>query len=138
MLEGSVRKAAGKVRVTAQLIDARTGEHVWANRYDEEGNDVVTLQDDVAHQIYNPSPGVRGEIRKKEEAEAWRKSAPSLEEYDYYLRGHQLFFPLHQGRQRQGTQRSGRKDWRSFPTALLRTKTRLHLHARTSSTGTHR
>lgn len=46
----------------------------------------------MANRIYNTIAGLRGEIRKKEEEEAWTKSAPSLEEYDYYLRGHQLFF----------------------------------------------
>jgi adenylate cyclase len=92
VIEGSVRKAGGKVRVAAQLIDAATGDHVWANRYDEEGGDVAALQSAVANKIYNTVAGLRGEIRKKEEADAWTKSAPSLEEYDYYLRGHQLFF----------------------------------------------
>jgi TolB-like protein/class 3 adenylate cyclase len=92
VLEGSVRKAANKIRVTAQLIDATTGEHVWANRFDEEFDNVVALQEDVAAKIYGSLAGFRGEIRKSEEEEAWRKSAPSLEEYDYYLRGHVLFF----------------------------------------------
>lgn len=92
VIEGSVKKAGGKVRVTAQLIDAETGDHVWAERYDEEGADVAALQDDVANRIYNTVAGLRGEIQKKETAEAWSKSGPSLEEYDYYIRGHQLFF----------------------------------------------
>ena len=92
VIEGSVRRSGDKVRVTAQLIDASTGEHVWANRYDEEGSDVAVLQDDVANRIYGTVAGLRGEIRKKEEADAWTKSAPSLAEYDYYLRGHQYFF----------------------------------------------
>jgi adenylate cyclase len=92
VLEGSVRKTGDNVRVTAQLIDALSGEHVWANRYDEEGTDVTALQDDVATKLYGTIAGLRGEIMKKEEAEAWSKSAPSPEEYDYYLRGHQLFF----------------------------------------------
>jgi len=85
VIEGSVKKAGEKVRVTAQLIDAETGEHVWADRYDEEGNDVAALQDDVANRIYDTVSGLRGEIQKKEMAEAWSKSSPSLAEYDYYL-----------------------------------------------------
>jgi adenylate cyclase len=92
VLEGSVRKAGDKVRVTAQLIDALSGDHVWVNRYDEEGSDVAALQDGVANKLYGTIAGLRGEVMKKEEVEAWSKSAPSLEEYDYYLRGHQLFF----------------------------------------------
>jgi TolB-like protein/class 3 adenylate cyclase len=122
VIEGSVKKAGGKVRVTAQLIDAVTGDHVWADRYDEEGGDVATLQDDVANRIYNTVAGLRGEIRKKEEAEAWTKSAPSLEEYDYYLRGHQLFF-----RFTKEDNAKAREIWQEglakFPdSALLRTK----------------
>ena len=92
VIEGSVRKAGDKVRVTAQLIDATTGDHVWADRYDEESGDVAVLQDNVANRIYATVAGLTGEIRKKEEADAWTKSAPTLEEYDYYLRGHQFFF----------------------------------------------
>jgi TolB-like protein/class 3 adenylate cyclase len=92
VLEGSVRKAADRVRVTAQLIDAQTGDHVWANRFDEEAVDVVALQEQVANQIYASLAGLTGEVRKDEEQHSWSKSAPSLAEYDYYLRGHQLFF----------------------------------------------
>jgi adenylate cyclase len=92
VLEGSVRKVGDNVRVTAQLIDAVTGDHVWAERYDEQGSDVAALQDDVANKLYGTLAGLRGEVMKQEEAEAWSKSSPSLEEYDYYLRGHQLFF----------------------------------------------
>jgi adenylate cyclase len=92
VLEGSVKKAAGKIHIIAQLVDATTGDHVWAERYEEEGNDVVALQVDVSNRIFDAIAGLRGEIRKAEEVDAWRKSAPSLEEYDYYLRGHQLYF----------------------------------------------
>lgn len=92
VIEGSVNKAGGKVRVTAQLIDAVSGDHVWAERYEEEGDDIATIQDEVANRIYSSLAGLRGEIMKNEQAQAWSKSGPSLEEYDYYLRGHQLFF----------------------------------------------
>jgi TolB-like protein/class 3 adenylate cyclase len=92
VIEGSVRRSGDKVRVTAQLIDVASGEHVWANRYDEEGSDITALQDDAATRIYHTLGGLKGDIRKREEAQAWTKAAPSLDEYDYYLRGHQLFF----------------------------------------------
>jgi adenylate cyclase len=92
VIEGSVRRSGENVRVTAQLIDASTGDHLWANRYDEEGRDVAALQNDAADRIYNTLAGLRGEIMKREETDAWTKSAPSLDEYDYYLRGHQVFF----------------------------------------------
>ena len=92
VLEGSVQKSAQGVRITAQLIDARSGDHIWANRYEEEGEDVTALQENVATKIYESVAGLRGEIRKEEERAAWQKSPPSLGEYDYYLRGHQPFF----------------------------------------------
>ena len=92
VLEGSVRKAADRIRVTAQLIDAKSGDHVWANQFDEEAVDVVALQEQVANQIYASLAGLTGEVRRDEEQHSWSKSAPSLAEYDYYLRGHQLFF----------------------------------------------
>jgi TolB-like protein len=91
VIEGSVKKAGGKVRVTVQLIDAVSGDHVWAERYEEEGDDIAIIQDEVANRIYSSLAGLRGEIMKMEEAQAWNKSGPSLEEYDYYLRGHPLF-----------------------------------------------
>jgi adenylate cyclase len=92
VVEGSVRRTADKVRVTAQLIDAKTGDHVWANRFDEETADVVALQEEVATKIYGSLAGLTGTIREDEEQVSWQKSAPSLDEYDYYLRGHDLFF----------------------------------------------
>lgn len=122
VIEGSVRRAGDKVRVTAQLIDASTGEHVWAKRYDEEGSDVAVLQDNVANRVNDTIAGLRGEIRKKEEADAWTRSAPSLGEYDYYLRGHQLYF-----RSTKEDNAKARAIWQDglaqFPdSALLRTK----------------
>ena len=122
VIEGSVKKADGKVRVTAQLIDAVSGDHVWADRYDEEGDDVATIQDEVANRIYSTLAGLRGEIMKKEEAQAWSKSGPSLEEYDYYLRGHPMFF-----RVTKEDNAKARQIWQEglekFPdSALLRTK----------------
>ncbi|WP_353647049.1 adenylate/guanylate cyclase domain-containing protein [Mesorhizobium sp. WSM2240] len=122
VLEGSVRKTGDHVRVTAQLIDALTGDHLWANRYDEEGTNVAALQDDVANTLYGTLAGLRGEVMKREEAEAWSKSAPGLQEYDYYLRGHQLFF-----RFTKEDNAAARQVWQEglakFPdSALLRTK----------------
>ena len=69
--------------MTAQLIDGQTGDHVWASRMDKQG-DVVVLQEDVANAVYTSLAGLEGEIRKDEERRAWSKSAPSLDEYDYY------------------------------------------------------
>lgn len=92
VIEGSVRRAGSKVRVTAQLIDAVTGQHLWANRFDEESGDAVTLQENIANKIYDTLAGQRGEFTNIQYTKAWSKSAPSLEEYDYYMRGHQVYF----------------------------------------------
>ena len=51
MLEGSVRKAGDRVRITAQLIDAKTGNHLWAERYDRDLKDIFALQDEVTMKI---------------------------------------------------------------------------------------
>ena len=122
VIEGSVRRAGDKVRVTAQLIDALTGDHVWADRYDEEGSNVALLQDNVANRVNDTVAGLRGEIRKKEEADAWTKSAPSLGEYDYYLRGHQLYFRFTK-EDNAKARAIWQEGWAKFPdSALLRTK----------------
>jgi TolB-like protein/Flp pilus assembly protein TadD len=122
VLEGSVRKEADQVRVTAQLIDAASGDHVWADRYDEDGANVFVLQDEVANKIYDSVAGLKGNVRREEERQAWRKSAPSLREYDYYLRGSQIFMaatPESNARSREVWQEGLAR----FPTsALLRNK----------------
>lgn len=51
MVEGSVRKVDNRVRITAQLIDAATGAHVWADRYDRDLTEIFTVQDEVAREI---------------------------------------------------------------------------------------
>jgi TolB-like protein/class 3 adenylate cyclase len=84
VLEGSVRKAADRIRITAQLIDASTGVHLWAERFDGGLQDIFDLQDQVAASVV-------GEIAPKlEQAEierAKRKPTESLDAYDYFLRG---------------------------------------------------
>jgi adenylate cyclase len=91
VMEGSVRKADGRLRVTAQLIDAVSGDHVWADRFDEGGND-IDAQESIGVRIYNVVSGLRGQVRRREHAQAWAKPDAALEEYDYYLRGDRLFF----------------------------------------------
>ena len=94
VLEGSVRRSGDGIRVTAQLIDAASSDHVWASNFDREGEDILAIQADVAEKIYAATAGLMGEVRNAESLHAWRKSAPDLEEYDCYLRGHQLFMTL--------------------------------------------
>ncbi len=88
VLEGSVRKVADTVRITAQLIDAKTGDHIWADRYDEEGADVFRIQDNIASKISATLLGLGGVVQRHAEKTAWRNKSISLEEYDYLLRGH--------------------------------------------------
>ena len=92
VLEGSVRKDADKIRIVAQLVNAQSGEHVWAERFDETGDDPFLIQDAVTEKIVTALAGDTGEIRRSVRKEAWHKDAASLAEYDYYLRGHSLFF----------------------------------------------
>src|ERR1700722_12249594 len=89
-LEGSVRKEADQTRVTAQLIDAKTGEHVWAEHYDKAGNDPSALQDEATEKIVRAIAGDLGVIKKAQYRDAWAKDTASLSEYDYYLRTHDL------------------------------------------------
>ena len=59
VLEGSVRKAGNRVRLTAQLIDATTGHHVWADRYDRALEDIFVVQDEITHSIIGAiAPGI--------------------------------------------------------------------------------
>ena len=90
-LEGSVRKEADQVRITAQLIDTETGKHVWANRYDKTGKDPLALQDEVTGMIIGAMTGEKGQIKQGQYRDAWGKDTADLGEYDYYLRGHDVF-----------------------------------------------
>ena len=89
VLEGSVQKGTERVRIVAQLIDAATGDHVWADRQDEAA-DALALQDQVADRVIGSVAGNHGLIRKKEYEQAWGKESASLDEYDYFLRGQDL------------------------------------------------
>jgi TolB-like protein len=84
VLEGSVRKAANRVRITGQLIDATTGAHLWAERFDGALDDVFELQDRVAASVVG---AIAPKLERAEIARAKRKPTGSLDAYDYYLRG---------------------------------------------------
>ena len=91
VLEGSVRKAANRVRITGQLIDAANGVHLWADRFDGALEDVFDLQDQVTTSVV---AAIAPRLEQAEVARAKRKPTESLDAYDYYLRGieslHQL------------------------------------------------
>jgi adenylate cyclase len=84
VLEGSVRKANKRVRITAQLIDTETEGHVWAERYDRELDDIFSLQDDVRQKIVN---ALAVKLAEGEAVRLGRKYTDNKEAYDYYLRG---------------------------------------------------
>jgi len=85
VLEGSVRRAGNRVRITAQLIDAASGRHLWANRYDRELADVFEVQDEIARTITGElAPG----IIAAEVQHARRKDASQLDAWDRTMRAH--------------------------------------------------
>jgi TolB-like protein len=84
VLEGSVRKAGNRVRIAGQLIDAETGAHLWADRFDGALEDIFDLQDQVTSTVV----GAIAPMLQREEIErARRKPTENLDAYDYYLRG---------------------------------------------------
>jgi TolB-like protein/DNA-binding winged helix-turn-helix (wHTH) protein len=87
VLEGSVRREGDKLRIVAQLNDAKTGEHVWAERFDNAGADPSALQDEVTGRIIADLAGEVGALKRAQYREAWGKDTSSLGEYDYFLRG---------------------------------------------------
>jgi TolB-like protein len=84
VLEGSVRKAGTKVRITGQLIDVSTGAHLWAERFDGGLEDVFDLQDQVTASVVG---AISPKLEQAEVERAKRKTTESLDAYDYYLRG---------------------------------------------------
>ena len=83
VLEGSIRRAAGRVRITGQLIEATTGGHVWAERFEDNSTDLFELQDRITEHIVGAlEPG----LEKAEIARATSKPTESLDAYDLYLR----------------------------------------------------
>jgi hypothetical protein len=131
VLEGSVRKAGNRIRIAGQLIDAETGAHLWADRFDGALEDIFDLQDQVTSSVVG---AIAPMLQREEIKRARRKPTEILGAYDYYLRG----FPcsdrprssrpswrrkaaggpdLHRRAQRQRPQRS--EGWRE-PAILLR------------------
>jgi len=83
LLEGSVRKSGKHIRLTAQLIDAKTGKHIWADRFDRELEDIFVLQDELVRSIVS-ALAVR--LNAADTKRSLRKPASSLAAYDLYLR----------------------------------------------------
>ena len=84
VLEGSVRRAGNRVRIGAQLIDAGTGKHLWAQRYDRSLDDLFSVQDDVTQSIVAVLPA---RVQAAALEQSSRKTSSSLDAYDHLLRG---------------------------------------------------
>jgi len=91
--EGSVRKAGNRVRISVQVVEAATGNHIWADRYDRELDDIFAVQDEVAGMIVS---NLAGQLEKIDRGRVSRKNSQDLVAYDYLLLGDQC---LHQGSQ---------------------------------------
>jgi adenylate cyclase len=89
VLEGAVRKAAGKVRITGQLIDAITGVHIWADRFERDLTDVFALQDEVTVAVVS---AIQPKLLQTEIAIATRRRPENLTAYDFFLRAMQQFY----------------------------------------------
>ncbi|AXA45063.1 Adenylate and Guanylate cyclase catalytic domain family protein (plasmid) [Rhizobium leguminosarum] len=87
VLEGSIQRQSGRVRITTQLIDAKTGHHLWSENWDRPAEDVFAVQTEIAEQVANRLGGGVGLIQEAGRAAAKRKRPVNLNAYDYYLLG---------------------------------------------------
>jgi TolB-like protein/tetratricopeptide (TPR) repeat protein len=133
VVEGSVRKDSAKLRIVAQLIDTTHGDHVWAERFDRSGADPWALQDEITGMIVSALTGEHGALKQAQHRSAWKKATTSLEEYDYYLRGHdQLMRYTKEGIERAGEiWREGLTKFRNSP--LLNVKLAWHHFVRAAN-----
>jgi adenylate cyclase len=90
VLEGAVRKASGKVRITGQLIDTTTGAHIWADRFERDLTDIFVLQDEVTVAVVS---AIQPKLLQTEIAIATRRRPENLTAYDFYLRAMQQYYP---------------------------------------------
>ncbi len=91
VLEGSVRKAGKRVRITAQLIDAVTTRNLWAERYDRDLEDIFSLQDEVTEKIV---AALSVKLSEEEQNRLLRKYTDDMKAYDYYLRGLEYYYRM--------------------------------------------
>jgi adenylate cyclase len=89
VLEGSVRRTSDRMRINAQLIDATTGKHLWAERYDRDAQRLFDIQDEIVETIVAT---LAFEVDAVERERVARKGPENLDAYDYWLRGRDAFF----------------------------------------------
>ncbi len=88
VLEGSVRRADNQVRIVAQLIDAASDKHLWAQTYDKELTQIFVIQSDVARQI---ASALEAELSPREETQLAKKPTGNIDAYAYYLKGREYY-----------------------------------------------
>ena len=91
VLEGSIRRAGNKVRITAQLIDAKSGMHLWAERYDRDLTDIFAVQDDVTTSIVD---ALKVKLTPAETARIGEVPTVNIEAHDLFLRGREALFSI--------------------------------------------
>ncbi len=98
VLEGSVRKAAGRVRITAQLVDGSSDDHAWAERYDRELNDIFELQDEISEAIVK---ALKLKLLPLERQAIQQRGTENIEAYNLFLMARQLYLTGHEGDERR-------------------------------------
>ena len=88
LLEGSVQKSGDRIRITTQLVEAGSGNHIWAERYDRNTKDLFAIQDEIAHRV---AVELAVRLTRGEVARINFRSTDNFEAYDYYLRGMEAF-----------------------------------------------
>ncbi|MDC1287831.1 hypothetical protein N8198_08090 [Gammaproteobacteria bacterium] len=88
LVEGSIRKSAGRVRITAQLIEVATSSHIWADRYDRELEDIFAVQDEVVRTI---TATLVGKVGLAHRDRAQSKLPSSMDAYDWFVQGRELY-----------------------------------------------
>ena len=88
VLEGSVRKAGGRIRINAQLVDGQTNSHVWADRYDRDSSDIFALQDEISEAIVK---ALRLRLLPEEKKAIERRGTSNAEAHNYYLMARQTY-----------------------------------------------
>jgi adenylate cyclase len=88
LLEGSIRKAGNRVRITVQLIDARNGYQLWSEQFDQEIEDIFAIQDEIARSVID---ALGLSLTQREESRFLKASTKNVEAYEFYLRARKLF-----------------------------------------------
>lgn len=87
VMEGSIQEAAGRIRVTAQLVETASGGHIWSERYDRHADDLFAVQNEITQRIASTLMGYQGQVAEAERKIIRRKPPASLSAYETYLLG---------------------------------------------------